>query len=184
MMLKAVIFLAVVLTALALIPYGAHLFSLPNKIGMTREQYFVAQSVYDGWALLERHSHSGDAGECRAGADAARRGGRSGLAMAGCVCMAATLAVFFTFTYPANVATQNWKVAPSDWAALRHQLGIFARGERRPDLRLVLPDRARQHDRACAAALMPTASSCSTCVLVPGPSPVISTTTSSSLAPS
>ena len=40
MVLKTVIFLAVVLSALALIPYGAHLFSLPNKIGMTRGAVF------------------------------------------------------------------------------------------------------------------------------------------------
>jgi len=52
MMLKTVMFLALVLTALALIPYGAHLFSLLNKIGVTREQYLVAQSVCSGWSVL------------------------------------------------------------------------------------------------------------------------------------
>jgi multisubunit Na+/H+ antiporter MnhB subunit len=120
MILKAVMFLAVVLTALALIPYGAHLFSLPNKIGMTREQYFVAQSVYDGWALLSVILIP--AMLVNVALALMLRGEEGfGLAMAGCVCMAATLAVFFTFTYPANVATQNWKVAPSNWAALRHQ---------------------------------------------------------------
>ena len=120
MVLKTVIFLAVVLTALALIPYGAHLFSLPNKIAMAREQYLVAQAVYDGWALISiilipamlvnivlAVMLRGEAG--------------FGLALAGCVCMAATLAVFFAFTYPANVATQNWKVAPPNWAELRQQ---------------------------------------------------------------
>ena len=30
----------------------AHLFALPNKIGMTEAQYFIAQSVYQGWSLL------------------------------------------------------------------------------------------------------------------------------------
>ena len=119
-MLKAVIFLAVVLTALALIPYGAHLFSLPNKIGMTREQYFIAQSVYDGWALI---------GTILIPAMlvnivlAAMLRGQPGFwfAVAGCILMAATLAVFFAFTYPANIATQNWKLAPSNWAELRHR---------------------------------------------------------------
>jgi hypothetical protein len=120
MILKAVMFLAVVLTALALIPYGAHLFSLPNKIGMTREQYFVAQSVYDGWALLSVILIP--AMLVNVALALMLRGEEGfGLAMAGCVCMAATLAVFFAFTYPANVATQNWKVAPANWAELRHQ---------------------------------------------------------------
>jgi hypothetical protein len=118
MALKTVMFLAVVLTALALIPYGAHLFALPNKIGMTREQYFVAQSAYNGWALLSvilipamlvnivlAVMLRGEAGFW--------------LAVAGSICMAATLAVFFAFTYPANVATQNWTVVPADWETIR-----------------------------------------------------------------
>lgn len=120
MMLKAVIFLAVVLSALALIPYGAHLFSLPNKIGMTREQYFVAQSVYDGWALLSVVLIPAMLVNI-ALALMLREDEGFWLATAGCVCMAATLAVFFAFTYPANIATQNWKVAPSNWVELRHQ---------------------------------------------------------------
>jgi hypothetical protein len=33
--------------------------------------------------------------------------------------MAATLAIFFAWTYPANVATRNWTVAPANWAELR-----------------------------------------------------------------
>ncbi len=44
--------LAIVLTALALVPAGAHLFALPNKADLTQEDYFVAQSVYRGWALF------------------------------------------------------------------------------------------------------------------------------------
>ena len=41
------------------------------------------------------------------------------LALAGFLAMAATLAIFFTWTYPANVATSDWTVAPADWADLR-----------------------------------------------------------------
>jgi hypothetical protein len=36
--------LALVLTALALVPAGAHLFALPNKIGLAQEQYFIVQN--------------------------------------------------------------------------------------------------------------------------------------------
>ena len=43
------------------------------------------------------------------------------MAAAGCALMAATLAVFFAFTYPANVATQNWTVSPGHWVELRRQ---------------------------------------------------------------
>ena len=45
-------FLAVILTALALLPGGAHLFELPNKTGLSQERYFVVQSIYRGWAFF------------------------------------------------------------------------------------------------------------------------------------
>jgi hypothetical protein len=45
-------FVAMVLTALALVPGGAHLFALPNKIGLSESDYFITQSVYRSWALL------------------------------------------------------------------------------------------------------------------------------------
>ena len=35
--------------------------------------------------------------------------------------MAATLAVFFAWTDPANVATQNWTSVPANWQTLRQQ---------------------------------------------------------------
>jgi hypothetical protein len=40
------------LTALALVPGGAHLFALPNKIGLSESDYFITQGVYRSWALL------------------------------------------------------------------------------------------------------------------------------------
>ena len=38
--------------ALALVPAAAHLFELPNKIGLPPEQYMVVQNIYRGWALF------------------------------------------------------------------------------------------------------------------------------------
>jgi hypothetical protein len=35
------------------------------------------------------------------------------------LCVGATLVIFFVWTYPANVATNNWTQAPADWEALR-----------------------------------------------------------------
>jgi hypothetical protein len=35
--------------------------------------------------------------------------------------MAGTPAIFFTWTYPANVATDNWTAVPANWQALRDQ---------------------------------------------------------------
>jgi hypothetical protein len=52
MRLRVVQFLAVVLTALALVPGGGHLFALLNKINLGAEQYFIVQNIYRGWALF------------------------------------------------------------------------------------------------------------------------------------
>jgi hypothetical protein len=50
--LQVLQFVAVVLTALAFVPGGAHLFELLNKMGLPEQQYFIVQSIYRGWALF------------------------------------------------------------------------------------------------------------------------------------
>lgn len=121
MLQRIVYFLALLLTALALAPAMAHLLELPNKIGLGRDEYFLVQNIYRGWSLigfvilpalvatlllpfLIRHRR-------RACASAA----------AGFVALAASHALFWVFTQPANVATRNWTVAPANWRALRDQ---------------------------------------------------------------
>ena len=118
-MLRIVSFLALVFTALALVPYGAHLFSLPNKIGMTQEHYFIAQRAYDNWALMSLVLFPAMLLNIILAVMLRREGTAFYLAVAGCLCMAATLAIFFAWTYPGNVATKNWTVAPANWAELR-----------------------------------------------------------------
>jgi len=119
--LRATQFCAIVLTALALVPAGAHLFELPNKIGLSQQDYFVVQGIYRGWALF---------GVVLIGALIATlvlavlvRGERTSfwLALAAFVLIGGTLVIFFIWTYPANQATSNWTVAPADWQALRAQ---------------------------------------------------------------
>jgi hypothetical protein len=112
---------ALVFTALAMVPYGAHLFALPNKIGMTEAQYFIAQSIYQGWSLLAVVLIPAMLLNIAVAVLLWGERASFALAVAACVCMIATLAIFFSYTYPANVATQNWTVAPADWQALRWQ---------------------------------------------------------------
>jgi hypothetical protein len=40
------------LTSLALVPGGAHLAALPNKMAMARTDYFIVQQIYAGWSLF------------------------------------------------------------------------------------------------------------------------------------
>ena len=119
--MKTLQFIAIVLTALALVPGGAHLFALPNKIHLSESSYFIAQNIYRGWALL---------GIVLIGAVLANaalavlmRGQRPAfiLALISTLCLIATLAIFFTFTYPANQVTNNWTQVPANWEELRWQ---------------------------------------------------------------
>lgn len=121
MRLKALPFVAIILTALALVPAGAHLFALPNKIVLPQEAYFTVQSIYRGWALFGFVLIP--ALIVNAVLALTLRGHRlaSGLALLAAVLLAANLAVFFTWTFPANQATANWTQVPADWESLRTQ---------------------------------------------------------------
>lgn len=121
MSLRVMQFVAIVLTAIALVPAGAHLLELPGKIGLSREEYFIVQDIYRGWALF---------GFVIVGAVAANlvlavmlhSGGlHFALACLAFLLVTSALAVFFLGAFPANQATQNWTFVPSNWRALRLQ---------------------------------------------------------------
>jgi hypothetical protein len=114
-------FLAIVLTALALVPAGAHLFELPNKIGLAEDAYFVVQGIYRGWALFGIVLFGALAANLALAIVVWRQRAPFWLALGAFLLVAATLAIFFTWTYPANQATSNWTVVPADWQELRIQ---------------------------------------------------------------
>jgi hypothetical protein len=114
-------FLAIVLTALALVPAGAHLFELPNKIGLAEDAYFVVQSTYRGWALFGIVLFGSLAANLALAVTVRRQRAPFRLALVAFLLVAATLVIFFTWTYPANQATSNWTVVPANWQALRQQ---------------------------------------------------------------
>jgi hypothetical protein len=120
--LKVVQFAAVVLTALALVPGGAHAFALLNKINLGAEQYFIVQSIYRGWALFGIVLLGALLANVVLALMLLRLGGAAFLlaSLAFC-CIALTLAIFFVWTYPANQATGNWTSIPDDWKQLRVQ---------------------------------------------------------------
>jgi hypothetical protein len=113
--------LAIILTALALVPAGAHLFVLPNKIGLGQEAYFLAQSLYRGWALFGILLISALAANIALSIILRGRGTSFYLAVAATLCMGATLAIFFIWIYPVNQVTNNWTVVPDNWTELRFQ---------------------------------------------------------------
>ena len=121
MTLKVVRFLAVILTALALIPGGAHLFALSNKIDLAAEQYFVVQGVYRGWNLFGFVLIPAVLVDLLLAAMLYRRALVWWPALAAGICMAGTLAIFFIWVYPANLATDFWTTIPRSWEGLRRQ---------------------------------------------------------------
>jgi hypothetical protein len=114
-------FLSVLLTSLALVPSGAHLFELPNKIGLSQDRYLLVQSIYRGWSLFGTVIIAAIAVNLLLGIMLLRRGRQFGLPLAAALILAGTLTIFFLWTYPANQATENWTVMTADWAELRKQ---------------------------------------------------------------
>jgi hypothetical protein len=114
--------MALVLTAVILVPSGAHFFELPGKIGLERDAYFTVQGIYAGWALF---------GSVIFAAIlvngilflALRRQERwaANWSLAAAVLIAASLVIFFVWTFPANQATANWTTKPAGWETLSLQ---------------------------------------------------------------
>ena len=148
-MLTVLKILTLFLTMLTLAPGLAHLFELPNKIGLPRDAYFIVQGIYAGWAWfgvvilaaivanlilafrLRRHNRT-----CRV----VRRllGGP----------IAVSLAVFFNWTFPANQATLNWTTIPDGWERLRADVGILPCRQRADQYGGIPGDRRCRHQAA------------------------------------
>lgn len=114
-------FVALLASALVLGAALAHLLELPNKIGLPRDEYFIVQKAYRGWhqlgwLLLVQVA------ALAATAYLTRIEPRTlTLVLAALVSVLAAQAVFWLFTYPANVATANWTLQPDSWEKLRWQ---------------------------------------------------------------
>jgi hypothetical protein len=122
--MKILQFIALVLGALALAPGIAHVASFLNKIHLNESTYFIVQSVYRGWSLFgivlmgALIANIALAIAARAHVQAFR------LVLANLFCLLAGLAICFAFTFPANVATDNWTAVPVNWAQWRWQWEI------------------------------------------------------------
>jgi hypothetical protein len=114
-------FVALLASALVLGPALAHLFELPNKIGLPRDEYFIVQKVYRGWSLLGWLLLL-QVASLAAAAYLVRMEPRAlALVLLALVAVMAAQIVFWLFTYPANVATMNWTISPDKWESLRRQ---------------------------------------------------------------
>jgi phosphatidylglycerophosphate synthase len=112
--------IALILTAIALVPSAAHLFELPGKLDLARDPYFTVQSIYAGWSMFAvpiiaailanvvlavAHWRHHD-----------RRAIYSGVAA---TLIAGSLIIFFIWAFPGNQQTANWTNQPENWELLR-----------------------------------------------------------------
>ncbi|MGB0086583.1 MAG: DUF1772 domain-containing protein [Rhodomicrobiaceae bacterium] len=113
--------LAILFLTVAVIPAGAHLAALPNKIGLGQTDYFIVQQIYAGWALFGIVEFGAILSTLVFALLLMRKGEPYGYALAAFLLVLANLMIFFGWTFPANKATQNWTVAPANWETLRLQ---------------------------------------------------------------
>jgi hypothetical protein len=118
---RAVAWLAIVLTALALVPAGAHLFELPSKMKLADESYFMVQNIYRGWAWFGVVLVAALVANSLWAYRSRGKGELFALTAIAALCLAATLAIFFVWIYPANQQTRNWTVMTDAWSRLRLQ---------------------------------------------------------------
>jgi hypothetical protein len=121
MMVRTLQFLAIIFTALALVPAGAHLAELANKINLPQADYFIVQGIYRGWALFGIAVVGAIVFNLLLAFVLWRQRPAFWFALAGFVLVAITLVIFFIWTQPANLATEFWTSAPENWEALRRQ---------------------------------------------------------------
>jgi hypothetical protein len=107
MNLRVIQFLAAVLTALALIPAGAHLFELSNKVDLPRDAYLTVQGIYAGWAWFGIIDLAALVLNVLLAVRLRRQRPAFHFAMIAALCFVAFFAIFFMWTFPANQATAN-----------------------------------------------------------------------------
>jgi hypothetical protein len=112
-------FIAVLLTGLAMIAPGAHLFELFRKMRLAEDQYYVVQQIYLGWWLVVLLLPAALIANVVMAVTSS--GTARWLAVVAAGLVALNLLVFVIWTQPVNTVTDNWAVHLPQWEALRRQ---------------------------------------------------------------
>jgi hypothetical protein len=118
---KTFLFLGILITAIAMAAGMAHLFELPNKIQLSRDDYLTVQQIYRGWALLGIVVTGALLSNLVLTVLVREHPRAFYLALTATLCVGISLLIFFLFTYPANQETSNWTYLPENWRELRRQ---------------------------------------------------------------
>ncbi len=113
--------LAVLAVSLYLIPGGAHVLEMSRKLSLPPADYMVVQRIYAGWdhtayallaALVFTIAHA---------IAVWRLPTARWLSLGAFLALIGNLSVFVAYTYPINVLTRNWTVAPEHFEMARRQ---------------------------------------------------------------
>ena len=107
------------LTAVALIPAGAHLFELFSKMRLDAAEYRTVQQIYRGWSLFGFVIFPALASTLALAVRLRRHRTSFVPALIAFVCLLGTQVIFWSFTFPTNQATANWTMLPANWTDLR-----------------------------------------------------------------
>jgi hypothetical protein len=118
---RVVQFLAILLCGLALVPGGAHLLELANKLPLDRDAYMTVQQIYRGWAFAGLVQVAAIAATLWLTLRSRSQTVPMRLASTGFALLLLALASFFVWVNPANSATGQWTVAPANLEHLRVQ---------------------------------------------------------------
>ena len=114
-------FLTIIFAVITLGALLAHLFELPGKMILSKEDYRMVQGIYSGWAWL---------GIFEIGTiilvliwTISERKNKTTFPylLTALIILVVSLVIFFLFTFPANRATMNWTQLPPDWEMLRRK---------------------------------------------------------------
>jgi hypothetical protein len=116
-----VFFVAMLATAVALGGALAHVFELPNKIDLPRDEYFIVQKIYRGWNQLAYVLLVQLVSMIALAVLSRRAAYVLWPVVVAILGLLSAQAVFWLYTYPANAATGNWTAIPDNWETLRKQ---------------------------------------------------------------
>lgn len=94
---------------------------LPNKIKMPKAEYLVVQQLYRGWQFVGWVVVAALLSTVTLTVFLYGQPKPFAAALAACLCIAGTQAVFWIFTFPVNRTTTNWNTPPENWAPLRQR---------------------------------------------------------------
>jgi hypothetical protein len=94
---------------------------LPHKINLPPKEYLTVQQIYRGWAFLGIVDLGALLSTLVLTVMVRKIPRVVTLTFITLLCIVANLIIFFTYTYPANVQTNNWTTLPANWLELRAQ---------------------------------------------------------------